>query len=810
MYIDDPELREIYKSSSAERLQNLETILVNLEQTPGDHQQVLNFLREAHTLKGDARMLGLTDIETLAHQMEECLTPIKNQQGVLSSDLCDRLYQGLDVIGQLVQEAVTGKASSVNMFQVLANLMTVDSCQSPKIIVPTPKPSLETDNSSILEDMFPTNDQLFAEDILFPELDQIYDLGQNIYAVSTLESEEADLLFPDTNIWEELSTVSDELTTLINSSPVINPPVQDSHHIDTIRVEAQKLDHLMAQSNEIRTLTGRLSQKVGDIDRLIQLWELLNSEDRQFKTFLASLPADHCAIKIHEQQQSYLSQINDLLVSLRGIHGDSSELTMAATELNNKIEGLRLLPFSTIFQLFPRMVRDLAKEQGKEINFLIEGGDTTVDKRVLEEIKDPLTHLLRNAVDHGIETPLERQQRGKPAIATIKLRAYHYGNRIAIELTDDGQGLDLETIKYKAVEKGVINYARLENMTESEIQSLIFSPGFSTRDTVTDLSGRGVGLDIVRNKVEQLKGAIALTSKFGEGSTFRIEFSNSLNTSQVVILELEENPYAIPVEYIDRLLFVHPDELTMVNGQQTLNVNGEAIPITWLADKLGLSIPLPTTTHSIGDRSKIKLPCIILRSQQQKLALLVSKICDQQEIIIKPLNKLLKNIPYINGSSVLINGDVCLALDPLSLFPDFDSESTITQPTNQIILPPKPSLLLVEDSLVIRTQMKRILESGGYQVTVAVDGLDGWHKLQENEYHAVISDVEMPHLSGVELTRKIRQLPTYRNLPIVLVTTLNSPEDRSNGLSAGANAYVTKGDFDQTSLLKIIEDLITC
>ncbi len=774
MYIEDEELRELYKTSSSEHLQKLEADLMILEKNPQDSSAIEEFLREAHTLKGDSRMLGLNDIEMLVHQLEDCIEGIKAGKSEITAELCDRLYQGIDAINQLSHQAITGDEVEVNTFEVLALLMgAADASES-------------VDNSEA--DLFAEQDDLFRDD----------------------SSSEADLFAYDFSVAEPEPLEDTDVVVAANlNQPVTASTTSKDYQIDTIRVEPQKLDTLMTQASELAVTKLRIFQQMTEIDQMLALWEgwskHSSNESKIFVQLEPNLsPEQFQPLRyFFNSTQQRLNSLGNLVNSLKvRADEDISSLDIIAERLESGIQDLRQLPLSTVFNIYPRMVRDLARQQGKEIELVIEGGDTKADKRILEEIKDPLLHLIRNAIDHGIETPAERIAQGKPQKATLILRGYQTGSSIGIEISDDGRGLDLKSIHTMAIRRGVRTEAELAAMSESEIQSLIFASGFSTRTQITELSGRGVGLDVVRANVEKLKGSIQVTSTPGSGCKFQIRLSTSLATTKVLIVNLNQTTYALPLEFIQTMIPLSRQDIYEIEGNPTITFEDQHTSIAWLANLLQLPTPKDCT------QEKNNLFCIILQTGSDRFGVIVDDLVDQQDIVLKPQSKLLKRIPNITGATILGSGEVCMILNPRDLLHSLRNGSwqAVSSPVETKIA--KNRLLLVEDSVIIRTQMQRLLKGAGYDVVVAEDGLAGLQQIQAQEFDIVLSDVEMPKMNGLEMTASIRQNSKYKQLPIVLLTTLASDEDKRRGQEAGANAYLTKGNFNQQVLFDTLNQLI--
>jgi two-component system, chemotaxis family, sensor kinase CheA len=769
MYIEDEELRSLYQVASADHLNTIESGLLHLEKNPQDKAQLTALLRATHSLKGDSRMLGVQDAETLVHQMEELLSAVDNGAQSFSQDMCDRLYKGLDAVRRVAEEATTGQPANVSIFHVMADLMGAMSS--------TEAPATDASLSFDIADFTVEETLASVEEALI-----------NLPSAKT------------TFIPQDLLEEGAE-----SSRDVPQSSIDEQYTIDTIRVKAQTLDGLMTQADELSVTKLQVAQRVEDITALLSLWEDWTRETTQWKQ-QGQPSLQESMQQYQELNQDRLQQMGTMLTQLRSlVSEDTARLSSVANDLESGLRNLRLMPLSSVFSLFPRMVRDIGKQQDKDINFQIEGGDVLVDKRILEEIKDPLTHLLRNAVDHGIESTLERLEKGKSGTASLKLRGYSSGDRIIIEVLDDGRGLDVDAIQRSALRKGLYTETELATMSPGQIQGLIFAPGFSTRTTVTEISGRGVGLDVVKDNIERLKGSIEVESTPNKGCIFRFTISSNLATTHALIVSVNETPYAIPLDVVETMRLVSRNELFKMEGRFTLNWQDQPIPIAWLSDVLEVSTQ---SAESISGSNQA-LSCVILKVGKTYLGLIVDALLEQQTLVLKPQSKLLKRIRNIAGATLLGSGEICMVLNAQDLVKSALRGSTSSAISERLTeVRSKTRVLLVEDSIPIRTQVKRILEGAGYDVTAAVDGLDGFNKLRSAQFDAVVSDVEMPNLTGLELTARIRQYDEYNELPVILVTTLAKEEDKRRGADAGANAYLTKGDFDQSLLLNTLRRLV--
>ncbi len=724
MMIEDEELRSLYQVASSEHLANLEGGLLFLEKNPQGKNKLEEMLRSAHSLKGDSRMLGVKDAETLTHHFEDILSKVHKGEATLTPSILEALFKVLDGIKRITNEAVTGKPAEVTVFHLVAEMMTAMEDEG-------------SDDLSLL---------------LTPDLEE----KRIDYTSESFELESLEV---------------PALSTIPESSPV-PIAVEAEPSSDVIRVKASKLDALMQYATEIAVIQQRLHRQIGLIASTNDLWEDTNQKEKR------SINFDKLGEAITKLQNNLENEI--------------SRLETVTNLLEQDVRNLQLLPFSTIFNLFPRTVRDIAKQQKKEVDFTITGGDVLVDRKILEEVKAPISHLLRNAIDHGLETPEERIRAGKPRLSKLHLKGSVEGNQITIEVTDDGRGLNLETIGASAVRKGLITFAELALMTPDEIEQLIFRHGFSTKASieVSEISGRGVGLDVVKETIDRLQGQIKVQSQLGLGCTFKLLLKAKRSIISVLVVKEGNYYYTLPTDTVITSILVKRDDIFTAENRPAILWQGQVVKVVFLADLLQ------------NDNSQVSksCTCVILQINEQIQGLVVASVVDYQEVHIKPHPFV---IPQLLGVTMLEDGTICQVLNPLHLL-----SSRTEVPISTILSEEKKpaKLLLVEDSIPIRTQLRRILQSEGYQVTIAVDGKDGLEKLKQDSFDAIVSDVEMPNLSGIEMTEKVRA--SMPNIPIILVTTLAKPSDRERGLKAGANAYITKGDFDQSLLLNTLRRLI--
>ncbi|MGH7371984.1 MAG: hybrid sensor histidine kinase/response regulator, partial [Candidatus Methylomirabilales bacterium] len=472
--------------------------------------------------------------------------------------------------------------------------------------------------------------------------------------------------------------------------------------------------------------------------------------------------------------------------------------------LHDEMRRLRLTPVSTVLDLFPAMVRDLAAKQGKEIEWVAQGTDLEMDRRVLESMKDPLIHLVRNAIDHGIEPPEERAQAGKANRGHLAVTvAALEGGRIQIRVEDDGRGIDPARVRAAAVRARLITAEEAEALSEDAARDFIFRSGVSTSPIITDVSGHGLGLAIVKERVDRLEGQIRLETQVGVGTTVIMILPATIATFRGLLVYAGREPFLIPTEAVERVIRINPDAIARLEGHTVIHYKDQPLGIATLSHLLGLPEP-----DGESERPGAH-PCVIVRSGEERAALLVEQILGDREVLVKELRPPLVRVQNVASAGLLGTGEVVLILRPADLLRAIREAPSPQAPP----APPEQAdrqkvILVVDDSITTRQMERNILEAAGYQVRVAVDGMDAWTALKSEKFDLVVSDVDMPRMDGFELTTRIRADKKLAEMPVVLVTALEAREDKERGVEVGATAYIIKSSFDQSNLLEIIRRFI--
>ena len=542
---------------------------------------------------------------------------------------------------------------------------------------------------------------------------------------------------------------------------------------DSVRVQLSKLDELIKLMGEVITSHARLQHRLDElrgIEHLLAVTDPLYAPLRRFS---------------RELRDDMLSQ------------------GLLTEELHGKALQMRMLPLAMVFEPAARMVRELARSLEKEVECTTSGMEIELDRQMIDRISDPVVHLLRNSIDHGIETPAIRQQAGKPRHGTVQLSARQDGGFVLIEVIDDGAGLSLDAIRDKALRKGVISEEQAAGMSDNEIIELIFLPGFSTNAIITDVSGRGVGMDVVKRCiVEELQGAISVKTSAGQGSRFSLRLPLSLAVMRVLLVDVHGQQFGFTAQYVDHLLEVPEQRIIVVAERRAVVIDNEFVPVVELAELLSL--------EGGRHRATERVLLVVVKAGNIKLALRIDGLVDERDMVIKPLPEHLCHLPLVSGM-VMTGSNVLVSILQVPALLESAQRLRGVSPQQEEVVSEEITgvrVLVVDDSLNTREIEKDVLEAHGYRITLAEDGLDGLQKARAGEFDAVLTDVEMPNMDGFTLTAALRQEERYRHVPIIIITSREKEEDKRRGIQVGADAYIVKGDFDQSNLIDTLKTLL--
>jgi two-component system chemotaxis sensor kinase CheA len=576
----------------------------------------------------------------------------------------------------------------------------------------------------------------------------------------------------------------------------------------TVRIATEKLNSIFLQSEEMlaaKLLAQQRCQELQSVQSMVDAWgkdwDRKVARDPNFYKLLVKQPQ---WLELVEQNTTFIKALScQLGVIGKAADQDQRMLGKMVDDLLEDMKKALMLPFSTLMEIFPKLVRDLAKDGGKDIELEIRGGELEADRRILEEIKAPLIHLLRNCVDHGIEMPKERVSRDKPLPGKIRIIIFpRSGNRVEIDVFDDGAGIDADKVKAAATKLGILEQAESSGLDDYEVVDLIYQSGVSTSPIITEISGRGLGLAIVREKVDRLGGGIAVETHAGVGTTFRIELPLTLATYRGIAVRVGAQTFVLQTGNVERSVRIRQKDIHTVENRETIQLGDETLSLVWLGEVLGMP------NQDAGDA--VFQHVLVLVAGGKRIAFVVDEVLGEQEVLVKSLGRQLSRVRNISAATILGSGKAAPILNVSDLLKSaLQATHTGTLGvTKQEIKAPTQAVLVVEDSITARSLLKGILEIAGYKVATAVDGIDGLTQLRSGEFDIVVSDVDMPRMNGFDLTAKIRSDKKLADLPVVLVTALDSREDRERGIDVGANAYIVKRSFEQSNLLEVVRRLI--
>ncbi len=748
--LDRSALAATFKAEAEEHLAKLTRGLLQLEKSPPQPALIEELFRAAHTLKGASRMMGYLAIQGLAHQLEDLFDRIKRREMNVSVPLITEMLKALDAIALAIPAAIRSGPVPPEV-AVVSQALKPFGGEAAAAASPTPPVEPPAVGGGGLEG------------------------GMSPHRGSTGAGAE--------------------------------PPLEEY-----VRIPLSRINALLNLVGELVIHNVKSSYRLGAIKRLTKDMKaahrrLAQAAEQATRHALTSTDGAKALAPVVQQCAEDATRIKQEIGVLSDrVAEEIAHLDPVITELHLKVKELRMLPCATIFEGCERLVRDIATQERKSVQLIVEGAETELDKKVLEAVKPCLIHLLRNAVDHGIELPAERERQGKPRAGMIRLQASQQGDKVVIDVEDDGRGLDLPRIKEVALKQGVATEPMLQQMDEQQLSHLIFAPGFSTSPIITDISGRGVGLDVVRQEVERLKGHVHVVSTPGAGLRVSVQLPLTVAIMRVLIVEAGGQRWGVPLLSVEETVPVALSSLQTVEQRLAMELRGRTIPVVRLADALGLP---PGLAHGTGEAQE--QPVVIAHSLEQRVGFLVNRVIGEEEIFLKSLGSHLGKVSQVSGAAILATGEVIVILEAAQLIASAKSPQAgaagITSSLGSPARAPR-RILIAEDSLVIRELERTILETQGYEVETAVDGADALEKLGQRKFDLLLSDVQMPRMDGFELCLAVRKQPALRELPVVFVTSLSREAEKRRGIEVGAQAYIVKGAFDQRTLLQAISRLL--
>ena len=770
---DMQELLEDFLVESFELIEQIDHDLVELESNPDDLELLNRIFRVAHTVKGSSSFLNFDTLTELTHHMEDVLNKARHGELKITADVMDVVLKSVDMMkGLLVSIRDNGNDSSsgIDISQICLQLTAISEGQSHASATPAatsepapaPEPAAaDIPPSAIPDDIDPntlSEDQVNAEIERLLKVRKAEDEARRAAKGSgggtTPAAPAAPATAPAAAPAAPAAPVADKPAAAAKpAGDGANAPAKAGANASdqTIRVEVGRLDYLMNLVGELVLSKNRLLTIYNDV------------EERY-------------------DGEQFLEELNQVV----------SSLSLVTTDVQLAVMKTRMQPVAKVFNKFPRVVRDIGRDLNKQIDLIISGEETELDKSIVEEIGDPLTHIIRNSCDHGIEDPATRKAAGKPEKGTIELKAYNEGNHIVIEIIDDGKGIDADAIRIKAVERGIISENEADTMSNKEIYSIIFRPGFSMAAKVTNISGRGVGMDVVKTNVEKLHGVIDIDSEVGKGTTLKLKIPLTLAIIQSLLVGTQEEIYAIPLANVNETVRVPVDNIYTIEGKNVLRLRDEVLSLVRLSDLFGVKQVLES-----GDQTYV----VVISVAETKLGIIVDNLIGQEEIVIKSLGSYLANIDGIAGGTIRGDGRVTLIVD-VGVIMDMakevkvDIKSSMSAEATQKAKesPADYKVLVVDDSKMDRTIISKALAPTGITLIEATNGLEALNiiKSSEHAFDAVLIDIEMPKMDGYTLAGEIRKYSKYRNLPLIAVTSRTSKSDRLRGVEVGMTEYITK------------------
>ncbi|WP_462191060.1 hybrid sensor histidine kinase/response regulator [Campylobacter concisus] len=764
---DMKEIMEDFLIEAFELIEQIDHDLVELEANPEDLELLNRIFRVAHTVKGSSSFLNFDVLTELTHHMEDVLNKARKGELKITPDIMDVVLESVDMMKGLlesIRDNGSDAAAGIDIKNICASLTQISEGEAPSAApeapaaAPAPEPVKEPEPAVPAEEAAP--------EVSDAELSKLSD--------SEVEAE-IERLLKVRKAEDQARRASkgiapkspEEIAPAASAAPAPAPKPAPSRERDADKkVPAASSSSAVAQEQTIRVEVKRL-------DHLMNLiGELVLGKNRLLKIY--------DDVEERYEGEKFLEELNQVV----------SSLSLVTTDIQLAVMKTRMLPIAKVFNKFPRMIRDLSRELGKQIDLEISGEETELDKSIVEEIGDPLVHIIRNSCDHGIEDPETRKAMGKPEKGLVQLKAYNEGNHIVVEIVDDGKGLDADMLKAKSIEKGIITEREADAMSEKEAFGLIFKPGFSTAAKVTNVSGRGVGMDVVKTNIEKLNGIIDIESEVGKGTVMKLKIPLTLAIIQSLLVGTQEEFYAIPLASVLETVRVPIDDIYTIDGKNVLRLRDEVLSLVRLSDVFGVN-----KVFDGGDQTYV----VIIGVAEAKLGIIVDTLVGQEEIVIKSMGDYLQNIPGIAGATIRGDGRVTLIIDVgamMEMAKDIkvNIRAEMEDSTKAKEKPSDYKVLIVDDSKMDRTIMQKSLEPIGVTIIEATNGVEALNiiKSGEHAFDAVLIDIEMPRMDGYTLAGEIRKYSKYRTLPLIAVTSRTSKTDRLRGVEVGMTEYITK------------------
>lgn len=756
---DMKEITQDFLVEAFELIEQIDHDLVELEANPEDLELLNRIFRVAHTVKGSSSFLNFDVLTKLTHHMEDVLNKARKDELKITPDIMDVVLESVDMMKGLlhgIRDHGNDTDVGIEISDICARLIAISegdeiptaSTPTEPVVTPEPEPAPIAPEPEISDEALSS----LSDDEVEAEIERLLKVRKAEDQARRASKGISSPATTSTSAAPKPVSIS-KPTTKKDDDGDKKVPAQSGGAVaqeQTIRVEVKRLDHLMNLIGEL--VLGK--------NRLLKIYD--DVEERY-------------------EGEKFLEELNQVV----------SSLSLVTTDIQLAVMKTRMLPVAKVFNKFPRMIRDLSRELGKQIDLEISGEETELDKSIVEEIGDPLVHIIRNSCDHGIEDPETRRLAGKPEKGTVELKAYNEGNHIVIEIVDDGKGLDAAMLKMKSIEKGIITEREADAMSDKEAFSLIFRPGFSTAAKVTNVSGRGVGMDVVKTNIEKLNGIIDIESEVGKGTIMKLKIPLTLAIIQSLLVGTQEEFYAIPLASVLETVRVPIDDIYTIDGKNVLRLRDEVLSLVRLSDVFGVN-----KVFDGGDQTYV----VIIGVAEAKLGIIVDTLVGQEEIVIKSMGDYLQNIPGIAGATIRGDGRVTLIIDVAAMMEmakeikvniraEMDAESK-----NVKEKPSDYKVLIVDDSKMDRTIMQKSLEPTGVTVIEATNGVEALTiiKSGEHSFDAILIDIEMPRMDGYTLAGEIRKYSKYRNLPLIAVTSRTSKTDRLRGVEVGMTEYITK------------------